>query len=224
MICKNILIVGGGSKFGNELTNIFKQKNYKIHIITGSAIGDTDTNVLKVDWETCNIQHFEKFLKNLPNLDLVIFNQNAPSLTKDCLIFDSTRTIEVWKRTKIWTQSHYVNCILPVHLLNSLSNKLQSESSVVWMLSTAMFSLIGPPDYIGYKFQNYVLMKNFAQYNPQKYIGVCPGHLINENYKAKSQILSNFLENLTKIDSGKFFKFDELTIVEDNNLMYNKKL
>jgi len=208
----NVLIFGGGSKFGLSLTDAFKDAGNTVYKVSGSA---QDQNTLTVNWKTCFINDFEKFLTGLPNLDVVIFNQNASSLPEHFHKLGSMDTLEMWKQSKNYLQSYYVNCVLPQHALHTLSSskKLNSNSKIVWMLSRSIFNpKSAPSDYAGQKYQNFVTLQKLANYNDQTFIGVCPGLLTQDTYKNKSQHLCNFLtqENMNHY-SGKFLAFDQLT-------------
>jgi len=205
---KNALIFGCGSKFGSALRLELENLGVSVYGVSGSI----ETNqVLKVNWDTCFINDFEKFLRSLPSLDLVIFNQNSTTLTDDYWQLNSVDILNIWKQSKRWLQSYYVNCILPVHVLHTLTstNILAPDSQIVWMLSRSMFNKHpGPVDYYGQKYQNYIDMQQFAKNNPQTFIGVCPGKLNSNVYQSKSHQLVNLLTQ-HNCNSGQFFAFDQ---------------
>jgi hypothetical protein len=216
MTSLNALIVGCGSLYGKELAQQLENNGYALYGISGS---DTqNTNILKVDWNTCAIQDFEKFLRRLPQLDLIVFNQNSPALIDEYTKLHSVDIIEIWKRAKRWNQSHYVNCILPTHILHTLSltNKLTDRTCVTWMLSSSMFgnTHVAPVDYVGQKYQNYIMMKTMSLNNSQIFIGVCPGKIDDKNRIDKATILSDFLNNVDHTCSGKLFVQNEHSIAE----------
>lgn len=206
---KNVLIIGCGSKLGANMSKCLIDRGYNIYGITGSTI--TNENIIhqKIDWDTVNITECEKFLRSLPEIHLIIFNQNSSALTEDCFKYSNTNVFEVWKRSKKWQQSHYVNCILPVHFLHSLaeSKKLSDESIIIWMLSSAILDGNGPVDYIGQKFQNLQTLKRFAEYNKQIYLGMDPGTLDAEE-------LIKFIESITVKNNGKFYSINKTSVIE----------
>lgn len=205
MTSKNALIVGAGSKFGADLVDSLEQQKYTIYGITGSNI--QSNRYLKVNWETCFINDFERYLKNLPNIDLIVFNQNSPALTDACHSYGGISTLELWKRAKMWSQSHFVNCVMPFYLLQTLANadKLNTNSTIGWMVSQAMFLLTPPMDYAGQKYQNYAMMKELSMQNPQIHVSIDPGEIIKENSKIKADALSIFLNTITKESTGNLF-------------------
>lgn len=207
---KNALIFGCGSKFGMSLRTELENSEFSVYGIS-SSIG-TD-QVLKVNWNTCLIHDFEKFLRSLPNIDLIIFNQNSTMLTDNYWQLNSVPTLDIWKQSKQWLQSYYVNCILPAHVLHTLTNMhhLGSTSQIVWMLSRNMLgNHSGPVDYYGQKYQNYINMQQFAKNNPQTFIGVCPGNLNPDVYQSTSNKLVELLtQRNAGPESGQFFMFDQ---------------
>jgi hypothetical protein len=210
MNVKNALVIGSGSKFGLSITDELKKLNFNVYGISGTA---QNQNTLTVDWKSCFINDFEKFLRKMPVLDIVIFNQNASALPSQFHDLGSINTIEVWKHSKQFLQSYYVNCVLPGHVLHTLSQteKLNQDSKIIWLLSKSIFNPEhAPSDYVGQKYQNYVTLQKLAHRNSQTFMGVCPGKLNENLYTTKSQYLCNFLlqENINQY-SGKFLEFDQ---------------
>jgi hypothetical protein len=204
---KNALVIGCGSKFGAEISNQLARDNYCVYGISSSVSSE---NILHIDWDTINNQNVEKFLRNLPVIDLIIFNQNYVSLTNSCFEFGQDHIFNIWKQSKKWTQSHYVNCVLPMYILHTISdaNKLSKNATVAWMLSSIIFSEKNDlVDYKGQKYQNYICMKKYAATNQQTFVGICPGLLEKLTYVEKSKIFVEFLIKNT-LTSGEFYKFD----------------
>jgi hypothetical protein len=205
---KNALVFGCGSKFGLSLATELENCGFLVYGVSGSI--ETE-RVLKIDWDTCFINDFEKFLRNLPKIDLVIFNQNSHALTDNYWQLNSVPIFNIWKQSKQWKQSFYVNCILPTHVLHTLASadNLDNKSQILFMLSASMFNQKpGPLDYYGQKYQNYINMKKFAKKNTQTFIGVCPGHLDSVVYQLRAQKLINFVTQ-QNYNSGQFFMFDK---------------
>ena len=206
---KNALIFGCGSKFGLSLTTELQNRDFLVYGISSST---ENSQVLKINWNNCFINDFEKFLRSLPKIDLIIFNQNLTSVTDNYWRLNSLPILDIWKQSKQWMQSHYVNCILPTHVLHTLTTTghIGSMSQIVWMLSRSMFGKrTDLTDYRGQKYQNYINMQQFAKNNPQKFIGVCPGHLDVDIYQSRAQKLIDLLMQHT-LESGQFFAFDHI--------------
>lgn len=210
------LILGCGGSYAQELIEALKKIGYTIHGISGTQ--SANGNFLKVDWNTCGIQDFEKFLRNLPQINLIVFNQNSPALIDEYIKLNNMNILDVWKRAKQWNQSYYVNCILPTHILHTLSltKKLKDNSTILWLLSRSMFGHFQstPIDYVGQKYQNYTTMQALAQHNPQTFIGLCPGTLNAGNINHKVKTLVDFLNVSDKTCSGKLFLQNDNNITE----------
>jgi len=216
MTGRNALLIGCGSKYGKDLAQSLQNKGWAVHGISGTQQSDPDT--LTVDWNTCVISDFEKFLRKLPSLDLVVFNQNSPALTEGYSKLGSVDILEVWKIAKKWSQSHYVNCVLPTHILHTLAltHKITNDTCISWILSNGMFGKNPsiPVDYVAQKYQNFVMLKNMAANNPQIFIGISPGNINTNNSMEQSKCLANFLSHCKKTYSGKLFNQIGNDIVE----------
>jgi hypothetical protein len=206
---KNALIVGCGSKLGLTLAKTLLDREYQIYGITGSDVTDTRIHHQRVDWATIGITECEKFLRALPKIDLVIFNQNSPALTEEYFKYNNIDIFEVWSRSKKWQQSHYVNCVLPAHFLHTLSDakKINDQSTIIWMLSNVVFDHTGPVDYLGQKSQNLYTMQRFAEHNQQIHLGIDPATL-------EADILVRFMLAATQENSGKFYSISKTSITE----------
>ena len=209
---KTALLIGCGSKFGLDLLKNLLDQNWTIYSISGSIIDSQSDNLYQeiVDWKTVNVGTIEKFLKSCPQMNLIFFNQNSSALEKDYFTRNYYSTLELWKQEKTWSQSYFVSCILPFHIIHSLGNRCDINTKVVWMLSTYIYSHtnISHADYIGNKYQNYLIMKNFSQTHPSCFIGINPDALsetgTTDNIKKLITVIDDALTNI----SGKVIKFD----------------
>ena len=207
---KNALLLGCGSKFGSELAEQLKN-HYAIYSISGSI--ESNRQNLNVDWKTCKNQTVEKFLRGLPNIDLIIFNQNYTALNDSCFEFGKEHVFNVWKRSVEWNQAHYVNCILPMYILHTVyDNKhLPPHAVICWMLSSSIFETTenAPVDYKGQKYQNYLSMKRYAENNPHTSIGICIGGFGQRSDSEKSKVLVDFLQR-PDLTSGQFYDSESM--------------
>jgi hypothetical protein len=202
----NALVIGCGRKFAQSITDNLSSLDYSIYGISSKNFDNS--NYLQVDWETCSIFHFEKFIKSLPKLDIILFNQNFPTLdvSSTCL---GNQTLDIpFKQSKKWMQAHYVNCILPYHILHSLStnDKLLEQTTICWMLSGSALRLRTSVDYSGQKYQNYIMMKQMAANNSQTCVGFCPSHLDGDSIDTQASALVKLLTNIQETQSSKIFK------------------
>lgn len=207
MITKNCLLIGCGSKFGLELLEYLSSIGYSVNSISGSKLEHPDVNHLQIDWKTLDVTQIEKFLKNLPEIDLLFFNQNSSSLNADDFITNKN-TLELWKLEKDWNQAYFVSCILPFHIIHTL----ESIRKIVWMLSPLIYkhndAQIGFADYIGNKYQNYLILKNFSKQKQLISIGLNPDKLLSTKDDVKIKKMVDFIESVNEIDSGHIFFLD----------------
>jgi hypothetical protein len=209
MSVSNALIFACGGKFGKSISQVLTNRGFTVYGVSSTI---QSTNTLSVNWDNCFINHFEKFLRQLPKIDVVIFNQNSKALNNSVYELGSTHILDIWKQSKQWGQSHYVNCVLPVHALHTLaeSNKIDHTSKIVWILSGSMFTGLAPIDYVGQKYQNYITLQKLAKINLQTFLGVCPGKLTDTVCNTRSQQLIDLLETSSIINGG-FYAFDQTT-------------
>ena len=176
---KTALLVGCGSKSGLELTKSFLDAGYIVDLITGTSV-ELPVRSCVVDWEALNPSHIESFLKGRDHYDTIVFNQNARVLEPTCYTANRFNTLDLWKTDKLWNQAYYNNCILPFHIIHTLASRCNTNTKVLWMLSELIYNHkpgIGYADYIGHKYQNYVLMKNFSQNHTAPFAGINRGKI-----------------------------------------------
>lgn len=207
-----ILIVGGGSKFGLELVNAFLDNKWQVNLISGSEVQyRPNLNYLQVNWNKLTVADIEKYIKSLPEQKIILFNQNSSALGDKC--FDTMSTIDLWKLEKNWSQSYFNSCILPFHIIHSLGINCNKNTKVGWMLSILITQHVAEQihmaDYVGNKTQNYLLMKNFSNIHPSCFFGLNPDSLYNVDNSHSITKLIEFLET-TRNDSinGKVFKLN----------------
>jgi NAD(P)-dependent dehydrogenase (short-subunit alcohol dehydrogenase family) len=85
---KQALITGGGSKFGQKITQELVNAGYCVHLVTSNGARWADNpqvKVIPVNWQTLSISDIKFIIANLPKLDLLFFNHNASALTLENL-------------------------------------------------------------------------------------------------------------------------------------------
>lgn len=198
MNSKNCLIFGCGSKFGSAVAGALLDRDCLVWGVSGSTVESTDKfHILQVDWNSCFIDTIEKFLKSLPQLDFILFNQNFSQLNNESYHLGQLKTIEVWQHSKKWHQAHYVNSILPFHVLHSLTiaGKIHSQTVSAWMLSKSILGkdTNSPLDYRAQKYLNCETIRYLSNKNNLGfYIGIDPGKLTVADYPAKANSLVDF--------------------------------
>jgi len=213
---KTALLIGCGSKFGLSLQQTLLSQGWSVSAISGTAsIADTSNqlNQLAVDWKTCSQANLEKFLKKLSSIDLIFFNQNSSALSDKSFTIDNYPTVELWKQEKTWAQCYFVSCILPFHVIHTLQNKFSNNTKVAWMLSSFVHSHsnIDHADYIGNKYQNYLMMKNFSLHHPGCFFGVNPCTLDSSNYQQDIDQFITTLKQPSELLNGRVVFFDGTT-------------
>jgi hypothetical protein len=221
---KKALLIGCGSKFGLDLLKILLDQDWEIYSISGSLI-DISNNRLHqkvINWGTTNVTELEKFLISCSTLDMIFFNQNSSSLSSDYFTKNYYNTIELWKQEKTWSQSYFVSCILPFHIIHSLKDKCNTNTKIAWMLSEYIYQHCDTryPDYIGNKYQNYLIMKNFSRNHESSFFGINPGNLAETNTKTNIVNLISFIEQTPKnLLNGIVINFD--TTIDTNFQIFN---
>jgi hypothetical protein len=172
----NELYVGTGKRFAKELIADRRARGHRVYCISGQAGEDT----FQVDWHTITAADIHKITRKLPELDVVLFNQNASSLSKSCFESDQYPTLDLWRQIDHWEQSYFVSCQMPFAIIHGLGSKLTEHSRIAWTLSSMITDHTHDEqyaDYIAYKYQNYMLMKNFAHNHPGSFFGIDPGQI-----------------------------------------------
>ena len=172
---KQCLITGGGSKFGQKITDQLIEAGYHVYLITGNAqnyVNNPNVTVLSVDWKKLNLLDIRILIKNLPDLNLIFFNHNSSSLSQSKFSKNQLHSIADWQ------QSYFVACQFPFYLIHALKNKILPDTQIGWMLSSLISnpesSQVGFADYIGNKFTNACIMKSFSQSFPAVFFGINP--------------------------------------------------
>jgi len=202
----NVLLIGCGTGWGKKLLDTLVSQHHVIYSISSQKIeGVTNLNI---DWNTLNQATIEKFFKNLPVIDFIFFNQNGSALSEKS--FQQLETIQLWKLEKHWSQQYFNSVIFPFHILHSI--ELSKNSIVAWMLSSYIYNHenIEHADYIGNKYQNYVIMKNFSKTGISCCCGINPMN-INDFDIAMEDFLHNlFVKNRKELNGNVIFFNGEL--------------
>jgi len=214
---KNALLIGCGNERGEDIVNSCIEARHNVTNIGSSASAIPTVNNIKIEWKNLEITRLHKILTKINHtVDFVFFNQNASSLCQDDFI-ETKDTLGTWGLIKEWSRSYWLSCQLPYFVVHTLGEKLNAKSVIGWMLSSYIdFNKKGVqthPDYSGYKFTNYLIMRNFAE--KFKCFGIDPD--FGESDKMKSiicGILSGEIE-----PKGEIFRFDK----NDKSKYNNKK-
>jgi hypothetical protein len=200
----NALLLGCGTGFGQAVADALD--GYTIH-----SIGSQPGADLQINWSTVTVAQLEKYLQQLPELDLILFNQNGSALNYDNFETDSS-TVDLWKLEKHWSQAYFNSCVLPFHIIKTLSRQITSKTKVCWVLSSFIYDhprdkRIGHADYIGNKYQNYVIMRTFSLTNLACFFGMNPDTLVDIEYKTTAYKFVDFLNSTTDLN-GRVYYYD----------------
>jgi hypothetical protein len=194
----NVLIFGGGSKWGSVFTTYIKSLGHDVDVISSS------TGNIKFDWRHSNLQTLTDTLTPLQHksYDLVFFNQNAGGGLND-VWYNNTHTFPV----EAWQQDYWINCQLPYYAIKLLT--LSDNAKIGWMLT----GLIDGKQkdvwkYAGYaavKSTNIHIMRGFVEHYPHTFFCINPSWFPpGEEIKDATQIF-NIIDRLTTADSGKVY-------------------
>jgi len=207
---KEILIIGGGSKFGASVTHTLLELGYEVNLITGSTVQEHPRlNQIKINWNTLTVASLKNYLENLNEQKLVFFNQNSSALSVDCYTKNHYDTSNLWKQQKHWSQSYFISCILPFHIIHTLQDRCNIDTRIIWMLSNLIYKhhaqFLQYGDYIGNKTTNHILMKNFSINHSSCFFGLNPDDLDNTPLDLK-YLLDFILSTDTNLLNGRVFK------------------
>jgi len=194
----NALLLGCGSKWGLTVLKTLLSKGWTVHNLTSTELPQQEILVQHiVNWNTVNQADLEKFLRNLPTLDFVLFNQNGSALSYDNFSNNASLT-DTWKLEKNWAQQYFVSVILPYHIIKTVS--LNRQAVVAWMLSTFVYkhTNIDHADYIGNKYQNYLMMQNFSRTEDACFCGINPMEI--ETNETSTEIFVNNILNYNRLE------------------------
>ena len=181
---KRALIFGGGSGFGAILSTGLSDCEYIVDAITSSNFQYHNVNTIKVDWQQFNLFGLVELINQLKNnnYDLIIFNQNSgkgPCHPTDFQV----ATLGKFYPIREWTQGIWSDSQLSYYAVRCLSNLIQHNTKIVWLLSGVANPFI-PKDnldkWMSYrlvKMTNYYIMKTFSENHPGIFFGIDPHHI-----------------------------------------------
>lgn len=204
---KQALITGGGSKFGQKITQELVNAGYFVHLVTGNGVKWVDNpcvRVIPVNWQTLGISDVKSIIANLPDLDLIFFNHNASALNLEKF---APRKIQ---SSSNWQHSYFVACQLPFYLIHSLENRISTNTKIGWMLSRLIKNPVddhvGFADYIGNKFTNFCIMRSFSINFPASFFAIHPEGGVDVNSTNKAIDIVRLIDNTDPVElNGNLF-------------------
>jgi len=208
----NILIVGGGSKLGLELTKNYLIQGHNVDVITGSDLSEyqkeyKNLKVVEVDWGLIENapQTIEKKLDYFlsDKYDIIIFNQN--NITKHT----SFELIQKNQHTE-FIKNINTNVLLGDIILRFLyHHKITENTKVVYNISRIItcwnneqqLSLHGDKaGYAAIKTLNYLFVKGYSMFNKGIYFCIEPGHFNKDMPGSVEQASCNIVNLIAKAD------------------------
>ena len=216
----NVLIVGGGSKLGLELTKYYLNQGCTVDVITGSDINllqqeYTNLNYITVNWRL--IQHSPlSIVRKLGSFssetyDIIIFNQNNKDTNISFNLNNGSLSAEFLKNLN-------TNVLLPDFIIRELysSGKIQTDTKVVTMISHIISSWLIQLDkhgdkagYAAIKTLNFLFNKGYSTFNKGIYYCIEPGHFNKELSGSIEKAKNDIINNIAIADSswnGKAFQ------------------
>jgi len=164
---KTALLIGCGGTRGENIIKGCQQANFKVINVGSSESKLENVENFIIDWKTFHIPQLHKLCKQInQNIDFIFFNQNSSALSKENFT-DTIKTFDLWNLTANWSKSYWLSCQFPFTIIKTLEerNKLDKNATIGWMLSSYIDKNVKGvdvyADYSGYKFTNYLVMKNF---------------------------------------------------------------
>ncbi len=164
---KTALLIGCGGTRGENIIKGCQQANFKVINVGSSESKLENVKNFIIDWKTFHIPQLHKLCKQInQNIDFIFFNQNSSALSKENFT-DTIKTFDLWNLTANWSKSYWLSCQFPFTIIKTLEerNKLDKNATIGWMLSSYIDKNVKGvddyADYSGYKFTNYLVMKNF---------------------------------------------------------------
>tara|TARA_B100000579_G_scaffold435241_1_gene458021 strand:- start:283 stop:903 length:621 start_codon:yes stop_codon:yes gene_type:complete len=164
---KHALLIGCGNQRGSRIIHGCEQAGYTVTNIGSSVSNLPSVKNIKISWDDLDISELHKILKQIDHkIDFLFFNQNGSTLSPEDFTL-SKDTLKLWSTVKSWSRSHWLSSQLPYFIIHTLGQRLHSQSILGWMLSSFIDvkqnGVEKHADYSGYKFTNYLIMKNFSK-------------------------------------------------------------
>jgi len=182
---KQALLIGCGNQRGEYIIKGCIEAGYNVTNIGASNSTIPNVTNISINWKKLDLVQVHKILKNIEtDVNFIFFNQNSSSLSQDSFTREK-ETLNTWRLIKSWTNSYWLSCQMPYFIIKTLDKQLSNQTTIGWMLSSYIDSnkkgVSKFPDYSGYKFTNYLLMKNFSKHF--KCFGINPDFTNLENMK-----------------------------------------
>ena len=208
----NIIIVGGGSKFGKFVSDEFNKLEHNVYILSHQNYGNENPNHLYADFRNITevTSVFKSIVEKVDTLDLFLYVSSFDDgpKTPEHYQVNNTGNIE-----KMWNNTLRVNVVIPHELSLIALEKTTKNSKIVFMTSGLaedfderkhFFSYAA---YAGCKAALSHLMIALAHNNEELVCALSPHFPDEEDLKIKKyQETFDRLISLTNDDKGKIIR------------------
>ena len=162
---KHALLIGCGGTRGARIIKGCEMADLTVTNIGSSVSSIHTVKSINIEWKDLDLTALHKILKSIDHqVDFLFFNQNASALS-EIDFTDYKKTVDMWTLVKDWTRSYWLSCQLPYFIIHTLGESISIDAKIGWMLSSYIDKdkdgVSDHADYSGYKFTNYLIMKNF---------------------------------------------------------------
>jgi len=211
----NVVIIGGGQKFGKIIADKFRDEGNNVYVLSHKDYGN-DPNHLSANFlNIFDVQDkFKKLIANIESIDLFLYNSNADY--GPCDEYDFGTKADVARIIYSWQTTLMIQTIIP-HVISTIAlTKMDKKSKIVFMTSGLAFKVprnyatnaVGLP---GGKAAQTHLMFALAKHNDKGVIVYSiSSHFEYDDNEKLSKTISRIYENLKTFNpdiSGRIIKF-----------------
>ena len=214
----NIVIVGGGSKFGKHAAQKFLDLDHKVYVLSHKKsefafehhrLADF-TNTLNV------ISEFNILCQDIDVIDMFVYLSVPKDFYEGPELYQSSENIA---NENMWTHAIKVHASLPHDLITRALLKMNANSRIVFMTSGLSLTLSEHESeysflttYAGCKSAQNFLMRAFSRYNDKK-ATVCsvsthfPLDTESDDYKWKADRVVDLILSINQNNNGKVITY-----------------
>ena len=211
----NVVIIGGGQKFGKTVANKFQDEGNNVYILSHKDY-DERPNHLSANFLDHNsvVSSLKQLIQNIDHIDILLYCTNfdyGPCSQDD---FSSNSNIdgivENWKKTIL------IQAIIPHIISTIVLGKMNSASKIVFMTSHIAFEIprnycvnsVGHPG--GKASQNHLMFALANSNDKQAIVYSISTHLDFDNAESYNLRVDKIFDNLKLFDAGLSGKIIEI--------------
>lgn len=196
------LFFGCGQGIGQQIMQVCREQGDEIWHAGRHTVHAGD-HWCPVNWQALDSTSLHRWLRDLPVMESIFFNQKHSALAARDFAPD-LGVLDTWKLVAHCQQAYFVSCLLPMVVINTLQHQIQSHTRVAWMLSSLIVQHSDPQhaDYIAGKYQNMLVMRNYALHRSGCFFGIDPGHLADQDQAKTARHIADLLRGSTAVPNG----------------------